>query len=465
MKKIALIVLSVILLFTLPVSATTAEFAANESYYSNLCASSDAINHKETCSAYQNHVNTKALSAASDLEALRQDLKDLKNNILIYAKEVTAYEDKIEAISADIQNTESSIKESEHTISLLEQQIADREARIEEIDVFIQERMVAMQSFIALNSYIDFIVGATDFVDLVRRIEGINEITKADKANIDALSLEVAAFNADKEELQRQVSVLEENKANLEKNKATQLGLMEVVEAILLEYRIQEAELMSKEEYMAANLSVIQEQLKSIATALNNIIPSAGWIYPIDGNFKVTAGAWTYPNGGTHLGIDLGSPIGTPLLAIGNGVVIYSSNACPTDGYYGNPCGYPGINRGGNQVYLMVSVNNATYGIIYMHLEKDTPIASGTVVNQGQVIGRVGDSGSSTGSHLHIEVHYLGTHSVSYYATHWNGDLSFGSSWGNTGLNYRCELNGNKAPCRLNPLKVFNVKVYSWYEG
>lgn len=465
MKKISLILLSLLLLLTLPVSATTADFKANESYYSNLCASPDAINNKATCSAYQSYVNQKALSAASELEALRQDLKDIKNNILKYAKEVTAYEEKIEAISNDIKNIEASIQESESTIALLEQQIADREARIAEIDAFIQERMVSMQSFIALNSYIDFIVGATDFVDLVRRIEGINEITKADKTNIDALSLEVAAFNADKEELQRQVLILEENKANLEKNKATQLGLMEAVEAILLEYRTQEAELMAKEEYMAANLSVIQDQLKSIATALKNIIPSAGWIYPIDGRFRVTAGAWSYPNGGTHLGIDLGAPIGTPLVAIGNGVVVYSSNACPTDGYYGNPCGYPGINRGGNQVYLMVSVNNATYGIIYMHLEKDSPISSGTVVNQGQVIGRVGDSGSSTGPHLHIEVHYLGTNSVSYYATNWNGDLSFGSKWGNTGLNYRCELNGNNAPCRLNPLKVFNVNVFSWYEG
>lgn len=454
-----LLILSVIL----PIQASGIDFASNEAYYSNLCSSTQATSNKETCTAYQSYINQKALSAASELESLRQDLKDIKNNILKYAKEVTEYQKKIDAIQTDITQTEAAITQSEATIKTLEEQIAQREANIERIDAFIQERMVAMQSFVTLNSYIDFIMGANDFVDLVRRVEGLNEITQADKAQIDALAAEVAAFNADKDELQRQVIALEENKANLVKNKATLVGLQDAVEVILLEYRNQEAELMAKEDYMAANLANIQSTLKNIAGALNNILPSSGWIRPISTGYMVTAGAWSYPNGGTHLGIDLGAPIGTNLLAVGNGVVIYTANACPTDGYYGNPCGYPGINRGGNQAYLIVSVGNATYGIIYMHLQKDTVIEAGTIVSQGQVIGKVGDSGSSTGPHLHIEVHYLGTNSVSFYATNWNGDLSFGSHWGTTGLSYRCDLNGNKAPCRKNPLTIFGVSVFSRY--
>lgn len=467
MRKLSLIFISFILLFgtTFPVFATSTDFSTNEEYYSDLCSSTQASSNSATCNAYQNYVNEKALSAANELEQLRQELKDIKENILEYAKQVTEYQDEIDKLSADITRIEKSITQSEASIAQLENDIALREAHIAEIDAFIKERMVAMQSFLNLNSYFDFIMGAKDFVDLVRRIEGINEITKADKANIDALSAEVEAFNSDKAELERQVIALKENKANLEKNKATQVGLQDAVEKILAEYREQEAELMAKEEYMAANLDTIRAQLTNIAQALDNIIPSAGWIYPIDGSFRVTAGAWTYLSGATHLGIDLGAPVGTALVAVGNGVVIYSSNACPTYGYYGNNCGYPGINRGGNQVYLIVSINNKSYGIIYMHLEKDTPIASGQVVTQGQVIGKVGSSGSSTGPHLHIEVHYLGTKSVSYYATNWNGDLSFGDHWGNSGLPTRCIITGGVAPCRENPLGIFNVNVLSWYEG
>lgn len=467
MRKITPFLLSLILILSLSMSvaATAIDFSANESYYSQLCSSTAASSYSLECNAYQDYVNKKALDAASELETLRQDLKDVKENILKYAQDISDYQDQIDDLEADIINIEASIKQSEISIAELEEKIAIREAHIEEIDTFIKERMIAMQSFLNSNSYIDFIMGAKDFVDMVRRIEGINEITQADRDNIDQLTAEVESFNADKAELERQLIALEENKANLEKNKATQMGLQEAVEVILLEYRNQEAELMAKEEYMAANLQNIRDQLANISAALDKILPSDGWIYPVDGGFRVTAGAWSYPSGGTHLAIDLGASVGTALVAVANGVVIYSANSCPTYGYYGNSCGFPGVSRGGNQVYLIVSVNNKSYGIIYMHLEKDSPISSGQIVSQGQVIGRVGSSGSSTGPHLHIEIHYLGDKSVSYYATNWNGDLSFGSHWGNTGLSYRCQYNGSKAPCRENPLDIFNVRVYSYYEG
>ena len=465
MKKIVIRFLLVILVLSLmPYTEYKAyDFEANEEYYSNLCSSVEAKNHKEECSAYQAYVNDKANQAQSDLNDLRDQLKDLKANILKLAADVSKYEKQIEELNKSIANIEKSIQISEDSIAVLKANIEERQANINEIDTFIQNRMVSMQSFVYLNSYIDFIVGANDFVDLVRRIEGINDITNADKQEIERLTEEVNAFNADKEELERQVIVLEENKANLVKNRETVIELQDSVEKILLEYRTQEAELMAKESYIASNLDEIQNKLKSISAALNNVVTSDGFIWPIASGFKVTAIVWAYPFGGTHLGIDLGAPVGTNVRAVGNGVVLYSANACPTYGFYGNNCGAPGVNRGGNQAILLVSIEGATYGIIYMHLEKDTPIETGRIVNQGDSIGKVGSSGSSTGPHLHIEIHYLGTKSIADYAASWNGDLSFGNKWGNAGLNRRCDYNGNVAPCRKNPAKVFGIQYGQYY--
>lgn len=459
MKRIVIrLILVVLIISGVPYTEFNAfEFEANEAYYANLCSSVEAKNYKDECSAYQAFVNEKANAAQRDLNDLRGQLKDIKSNILKLAADVTKYEKQIDRLNASIANIEKSIASSEDSIAVLKVNIEAREANINEIDSFIQNRMVSMQSFIYLNSYIDFIVGAQDFVDLVRRIEGINDITNADKLEIERLTEEVNAFNADKAELERQLSVLEENKSNLLKNRETVIELQASVEQILLEYRTQEAELMAKESYIASNLKEIQSSLKSISAALNNVVTSDGFIWPISSGFRVTAGAWTYPYGGTHLAIDLGAPVGTNVRSVGNGVVLYSANACPTYGYYGNGCGSPGINRGGNQVILLVSIGGATYGIIYMHLEKDTPIEQGRIVNQGDTIGRVGSSGSSTGPHLHIEVHYLGTKTISEYVASWNGDLSFGNKWGNAGLDRRCDNNGNSAPCRKNPGSVFGL--------
>lgn len=465
MKKVLLqIIVALLILTTVRYTEFNAyDFETNEAYYSNLCSSVEAKDHKDECSAYQAYVNDKANQAQTDLNDLREQLKDIKSNILKLAADVSKYEKQIEELTNSIINMEDSIALSEVSIELLKKNISEREDTINEIDTFIQSRMVSMQSFVYLNSYIDFIVGAQDFVDLVRRIEGINDITNADKQEIERLTEEVNAFNVDKEELERQILVLEENKANLIKNRETVIELQESVEKILLEYRTQEAELMAKENYIASNLNDILANLKNISAALNNVVTSDGFIWPISSGFRVTASVWTYPYGGTHLGIDLGAPVGTDLRAVGNGVVLYSANACPTYGYYGNNCGSPGINRGGNQVILLVSIGGATYGIIYMHLEKDSPITQGRIVNQGDSIGKVGSSGSSTGPHLHIEIHYLGTKSITDYATTWNGDLSFGNKWGNAGLDRRCDNNGNSAPCRKNPASVFGVKYGQYY--
>ena len=465
MKKLGLrLVVILCVLLLVPYTEFEAyDFEANESYYSNLCSSLEAKDHKDECTAYQVYVNDKANQAQKDLNELRGELKDIKANILKLAADVSKYEKQIEQLNQSIINIEDSIALSEVSINLLKKNIEERQANIDEIDRFIQERMISMQSFVYLNSYIDFIVGANDFVDLVRRIEGINDITNADKQEIERLTEEVNAFNADKEELERQVLVLEENKVNLVKNRETVIELQEGVEKILLEYRTLEAELMAKESYIVSNLTEIQDKLKGISAALNNVVTSNGFAWPISSGFKVTAIVWNYPNGGTHLGMDLGAPVGTDLKAVGNGVVLFTANACPTYGYYGNNCGSPGINRGGNQAILLVSIDGATYGIIYMHLEKDTVIEAGRIVNQGDSIGKVGSSGSSTGPHLHIEIHYLGTKSIADYVASWNGDLSFGNKWGNAGLDRRCDYNGNVAPCRKNPAKVFGVQYGQYY--
>ena len=92
-----------------------------------------------------------------------------------------------------------------------------------------------------------------------------------------------------------------------------------------------------------------------------------------------------------HTGVDYAAPAGTPVVSIGDGVVIEK-------GYKGG---------GGNTVKIK---HNATYTTAYLHLQKYGPgIAVGTRVSQGQVIGYVGSTGASTGPHLDFRVWKNGT--------------------------------------------------------
>ena len=87
-----------------------------------------------------------------------------------------------------------------------------------------------------------------------------------------------------------------------------------------------------------------------------------------------------------HRGTDFAAPIGTPIMASGDGVVIKA-------GWCGG---------GGNCVKIK---HNTTYQTIYAHMSKFSNLAMpGSRIKQGQIIGYVGSTGMSTGPHLHYEV-------------------------------------------------------------
>ena len=87
-----------------------------------------------------------------------------------------------------------------------------------------------------------------------------------------------------------------------------------------------------------------------------------------------------------HKGTDFAAPLGTPIMASGDGKVIKASW-----------CG-----GGGNCVKIK---HNSTYSTVYAHLSKfGRGVKKGVRVKQGSIIGYVGSTGMSTGPHLHYEV-------------------------------------------------------------
>ncbi|MEY4615450.1 MAG: hypothetical protein RJB66_410 [Pseudomonadota bacterium] len=87
-----------------------------------------------------------------------------------------------------------------------------------------------------------------------------------------------------------------------------------------------------------------------------------------------------------HLGVDYAAPRGTPVRALGDGVIAQANYSA----------------SGGNTVALVH--NNGTFKTRYLHLNGFAPrIRTGSHVKQGQVIGYVGSTGLSTGPHLHFE--------------------------------------------------------------
>lgn len=114
-------------------------------------------------------------------------------------------------------------------------------------------------------------------------------------------------------------------------------------------------------------------------------------IHPISGILK------------QHTGIDIGnvSEGNTNVIAVKDGVVVYptagSPTNCPSSRSLDN-CG------GGYGNYVIIQHNDGTYSL-YAHLYANSiTVTANDAVKQGQVIGKIGSSGNSTGPHLHFEI-------------------------------------------------------------
>ena len=93
-----------------------------------------------------------------------------------------------------------------------------------------------------------------------------------------------------------------------------------------------------------------------------------------------------------HAGQDFAAPMGTPIHAVADGVVTHAG------------AGIQG--RSSNLIIVKHEIGGKTYYTWYIHMyDNGVLVKKGDTVKAGQVIGKVGSNGNSTGPHLHLEVH------------------------------------------------------------
>ena len=136
--------------------------------------------------------------------------------------------------------------------------------------------------------------------------------------------------------------------------------------------------------------------------------------YDGSGTYIQTSGEWGWPTvspyvigsrygyrwGKLHAGIDINCGYGSPIFNAKAGTVIEVVSNCPGRGYYGSRCG------GGYGNYVIVDVGGGIQ-VMYGHLASAS-VSTGQRVSRGQTIGTMGNSGSSTGTHLHFGIYYGG---------------------------------------------------------
>lgn len=136
-------------------------------------------------------------------------------------------------------------------------------------------------------------------------------------------------------------------------------------------------------------MSIINKKLEDYETSYTGT-GNGKFIYPTSIT-QISAGYPNYSNGSYHGGIDFPVKLGTNVGASSDGIVVISTALRNPDGSYRSYGEYIAIDHGkGVRTY-------------YCHLTSRS-VKVGDTVKQGQVIGKSGSTGNSTGPHLHFEV-------------------------------------------------------------
>ena len=336
----------------------------------------------------------KLAEQKKDIQAQLKAVQADKSNAL---KKKELLEDQIDLIRQEIANINEQIAMYDQLIAEktaeLEQAEADEKAQF---DLFCR-RMRHMEEQ-GETSYWSILFTSGDFSELLDNYMMIEEIIQYDNQVIDSLV-------ALQEKVANDRTVLEGAQAEQEEAKAQQMAAQDELKAqedevdkLIAEISAQEDLLEEMEEELNKAARALDAQIKAkereYAAQVANVPSESGYLWPLPGGYNTIsslAGGRIHPvtgKPGNHAGIDIPAPSGTNIYAAKSGVVTTSTR----NGSYGN--------------YVVVSHSDGT-STLYAHMNR-RGVSEGQTVRQGDVIGYVGTTGSSTGNHLHFEIRVSG---------------------------------------------------------
>lgn len=336
---------------------------------------------------------------AAQIAALEQKKKEQQEKLKGLEKQIAEAKAKKE----DVMVTKNLLDQRNQL--LLEQiddtqnQIDDAAAQIARYELLEQEQyelfcqQVRSEEERGSLSYLSVLFKATSMADLLNRMEFVNEVAEYNKTLIAAMKETRENIKAEKTEMEAKEAQLSEQQDELQ-------GKLDETTNLMNEYAADQRELeklYAAEE--AAGKAIVAEINRLMAES--DVVPSAeGFIWPVTTSRKISSpqGNRVSPGNGigssNHKGVDICNvSYSSKIYATKSGKVLIASMP------YSDPDG--GSSGYGNYVVIDHGGGMST---LYAHMSI-VKVSVGQYVSQGDVIGVTGNTGASTGPHLHYEVH------------------------------------------------------------
>lgn len=360
---------------------------------------------------------------ASSIDTIKEQIEQINAERAKLDAEIAGYQKQLNALAGTKQTLQSTIQtldvsrsKTAAQIKDLQKKIAAANLKLDQLSFEITDKEQAMaldreaisQSLRTIDQaddslIIEYLLGAKDLTEAWTAVDNLTSLSQSLHAHTRALS-EIKQVLAEqhksvastKTELSSATVDLESQKKALDINRQGKQQLLSQTQAQESSYQALIAERKKRQQEFDALLFSYENALRQALDP--DSIPTAGkgvLLYPVDSPritqyFGKTVDAKRLYTSGSHGGVDFGASIGTPVKAALTGTVSEIEAKKIKDG-----CQY-------GKFVLIQHANGLS--TLYAHLSQ-VSVNVGDTVTTGQVVGYSGDTGYSTGPHLHFGVY------------------------------------------------------------
>lgn len=321
------------------------------------------------------------------LDASIEQNKNLQSTTNVKIKNVQT---SIRALEAEVDRLTGEIADTEQAIVEKTEELKQAELKIAEKNDLLNDRLRVMYKTGSIG-YLEVLFGAEDFTDLLSRIDMIQMIVVHDQNLIQFLKEQRDLIEAKKLELE----VIRVELSTLMDSKLSKQDELSVALNNLISYktdlRNDEAAMNEMEDELLEQADQLTEYIRNLELAATYVGGEMMW--PVPGHYSISSlfGNRLHPISKEykmHTGIDVEAPRKTPIVAAQTGTVVFAN-------------WFAGYGK------AIIIDHGGGYTTLYAHLDV-IDVEVGKVYKKGETIALSGNTGYSTGPHLHFEVRMNG---------------------------------------------------------
>lgn len=359
-KKLATIFVAIILLLNVSiVIAKTTNESVTKNERLKIKEELDNVNQEKS-------TNINEINSYKKLEKKLQEEQDKNDQeISLITNEIIEIDKELESLTDKISQAKKDYKK--------------------QMESFEKRLLVMYQN--TETSYIELFLNSKDFFEFYQKVDIMTKVTKKDKEILRNLNLAKKEIQYNKE-IQKKLKENKETRAAEIKSNISRIMDSQADIKLEINKRMATIEILDKMEVELEKESLNVESIIK-GMALMGDYSGGIMLWPVPSSVSITSnfGYRVHPIYGTtrfHSGVDIGASYDSSIVSVNTGVVIYAG----WQGGYGNTVI---ISHGGKITSL------------YGHCSK-LLVATGQSLKSGDIIGKIGSTGASTGNHLHFEI-------------------------------------------------------------